>query len=157
MVDQSDEFDWFFKILPIVLGGVFLYYMLWGSPEPQSPPENRLVYGCYGTTDGPPIKLDQNGMKVLQDGFPMIGFHLERHKQGIALATEAPIRLEPIETYYRYEIADRGIGQFLDFYKVINGKVYGVFEDNELGPFRMLAMDGRYLPYTKVAASDCGD
>jgi len=30
-------------------------------------------------------------MEILQNGFPRIGFHLERHKTGIALTAEAPI------------------------------------------------------------------
>lgn len=123
--------------------------------EPPSPVPNALVFGCYKTTAGPSVMLDERGMHINQEGFPTIGFHLERHKQGITLTAEVPIYAEASSDGYRYAIAARGIGKFLDFYKVIDGKLYGVFEPDELGPLRMLANDGRYLPYERTNRERC--
>lgn len=94
-------------------------------------------------------------MHINQKGFPTVGFHLERHKHGINLTAEAPIYAEVSSNGYRYSIATRGIGKFLAFYKVIDGQLYGVFEPDELGSFRMLAYDGRYLPYERTDLEQC--
>ncbi|MCB2062055.1 MAG: hypothetical protein KDE25_01090 [Novosphingobium sp.] len=123
--------------------------------EPAPPVHNALVFGCYETTAAPSIMLDERGMHINQEGFPSIGFHLERHKQGIALTAEAPIYAKASSDGYRYSIATRGIGKFLEFYKVIDGKLYGVLEPDELGPFRMLADDGRYLSYDRTDREHC--
>jgi hypothetical protein len=123
--------------------------------KPAPPPPNATVFGCYAAVAAPSIMLDETGMFVNQEGFPRIGFHLERHKQGIALTAEAPIYAEPGPDGYRYSVATRGIGRFLEFYRVIDGQVYGVFETEELGPFRMLANDGRFLPYERTDQERC--
>ncbi|NCP17716.1 MAG: hypothetical protein GW855_00950 [Erythrobacter sp.] len=149
------EFDWFITLLPVGMGASLLVYVLFFSPAPEAPPANSTIFGCYATDSAPPIRIDENGMQILQEGFPLIGFHLERHKQGIVLTAEAPINARPNNGKYVYGISERGIGLFLRFYKVLNGKVYAVFEQAELSGFRMLARDGGYLPYDPVEAAIC--
>jgi len=65
--------------------------VLFLRPQPVPPPAKAVVFGCYTTSLGAPIRLAADGMEILQNGFPRIGFHLERHKTGIALTAEAPI------------------------------------------------------------------
>ncbi len=152
---EKTEFDWFFQLLTVGLGVSLIFYVLFVAPEPRSPPANRLAFGCYMTADGPPILLNQAGMHVMQDDFPPIGFHLERHKQGIVLAAEAPINASGTQPGYHFGISERGVGKLLSFFKVVDGEVFGVFEESELGGFRMPAKDGRYLPYRKEEALIC--
>lgn len=153
MDDDANEFDWFFRIMPIGVV-IVLVYALWAAPEPKPPPENSAVFGCYLADDAPPILLNEEGMQIMQEGFLRIGYHLVS-RRGLKLTAEAPISANLTTDGYRYSINERGAGTFLDFYKVINGKVYGVFDEQDLGPFRMLAMDGRYLPYREASMSHC--
>lgn len=126
------------------------------SRDPPPPePMNSSAFGCYASADAPAIRLDRQGMQIVQRGFPLIGFHLERSKQGIALTAERPIYAQPSPAGYRYAIAGRGIGRFLEFYRLDHGEIYGVFEETELSGFRMLANDGAYLPYDRVDAARC--
>jgi len=142
--------------LPAVgLVAVMIVLVIQFMREPIPPPPNASAFGCYATVTAPSILLDESGMHINQEGFPKIGFHLERHKQGIALTAEAPIYAEAGPEGYQYSVASRGIGKFLSFYKVIDGKLYGIFEADELELFRMLAEDGRNLPYERTDQARC--
>jgi len=101
--------------------------------------------------------LAKNGMEIRQSGFPRIGFHLERHKTGIALTAEAPIVATPTNGRYVYSIVQPGEGWFLDFFKIIDGRRYGVFDQRELSQFTMLARDGVYLAYKRAGDASCKD
>lgn len=94
-------------------------------------------------------------MHVRQAGFPVIPFHLERSKRGIALAADAPIRADKAPNGYRFALNERGIGWFMHFYRVENGRTYGVFDDRLLEGFQMLATDGVYLNYDPTDAARC--
>ena len=54
-----------------------------------------------------------------------------------------------------FSIKPPGVGWYLDFFNVINGETYGVFDENALQQFTMLARDGNYLPYRKASERDC--
>lgn len=143
------------KAIGVVGAVVFLGAALFLTPKAKPAPSDAAAYGCYKTEQAAPILLDQRGMSILQIGFPVIGFHLERHKTGIALTSEAPISANPQGGTYLYSIDKRGIGTFLRFYKVINDRSYGVFDEAEIGAFQMLATDGQYLAYRKTDSSQC--
>ncbi len=123
--------------------------------EKPPTPTNDAAYGCYLNPYAPPILLEPSGMSIVQIDFPRIGFHLERHKSGIALTAEAPIHAKPIRGGYEYGIDQRGIGLFLPFYRIENGKSYGVFEADQLRSFTMLARDDHYLKYVRSDSEDC--
>jgi hypothetical protein len=135
----------------MVVGAI---YMIWrGTNIPPIP--NAKAFGCYTTPKAAPILLDQDGMVILQTVPLKIPFHLERHKTGIALTAHAPIAAVSRMGRYQFSIRPPGEGWFLDFYKVIDGHSYGVFNENELRQFTMLARDGAYLPYRRSAQSEC--
>ena len=94
-------------------------------------------------------------MHVRQAGYPTIPFHLERSKTGIVLTADAPIRADKTANGYRFGMNKRGIGWFMNFYRVENGQTYGVFDDNLLEGFQMLASDGVYLNYDPTDAARC--
>jgi hypothetical protein len=123
--------------------------------QPVVEPPNRHAFGCYATELAYPIRLDAAGMHILQRDFPRIPFSLERRKTGIALLAERPIAARSAGRRYRYMIERRGVGWFLNFYAVINGKRYGVFDVNDLRQFSMLTRDGSELFYRKVAPNTC--
>ena len=152
--DDNDEFRWFFRFgplafIPAIAG--FLYF----APSPPEAPANTTVFGCYSAPDSPSIRLDAAGMHILQSGFPVIGYHLERHKTGIALTADAPIRADRIGVDYRFGMNRRGIGWFLPFYREGRGHTYGVFDPALLESFQMLATDGRSLNYSPAAEANC--
>lgn len=151
---EDDEFSWFFRLLPIGLALIMAAFLLFRSPPP-SPPANALVFGCYSTPNAPAILLDVAGMHISQGGFPVIGFHLERHNTGIDLVAEAPIRADRSTDGYRYAINRRGVGWFLPFYREQNGRIYGVFDERALNGFRMLASDGAWLDYRPADPPNC--
>lgn len=113
------------------------------------------VFGCYANNLSPPISLRGDGMRILQDGFPLISYRLERNKQGIVLTAGAPISASPTAATYTYSISSRGSGKFLYFYNVINGQRHSVFDDTSLDRFAMLAEDGSFLLYVKGPQSGC--
>lgn len=128
---------------------------IYGLREPVADLPKESVFGCYATELADPILLDTSGMHILQRDFPRIPFSLERRKTGIALLAERPIAARSVGRRYRYMIERRGIGRFLDFYSVINGKRYGVFEVSDLRQFSMLTRDGSELLYRKAAPNTC--
>lgn len=129
--------------------------VLFLRPKPMPPPKNATVFGCYTASLGPPIILTEDGMKILQSGFPRIGFHLERHKNGIALTAEVGIAAKPIGGRYVYNIVQPGKGLYLYFFKIIDGRRYGVLDERELSQFTMLSTDGIYLSYKKTSGTSC--
>ena len=150
-VDYEPTLRWLYIAGVVAMVGAFLFL----RPKPTPPPTKAKVFGCYTTPLGPPIMLTADGMKILQSGFPRIGFHLERHKQGIALTAEAPIAAKPVGGRYLYSIVQPGEGLFLNFFKIIDGRRYGVFEERELTQFAMLSADGIYLPYRRASDASC--
>jgi hypothetical protein len=153
-IEATDEFGWFFRALPVavVLAVVAFYFMR--TPPPPAP-SNASVFGCYVASGAPPILLNAAGLHVRQAGYPIIPFHLERSKMGIALTADAPIRADKAANGYRFGMNKRGIGWFLHFYRVENGRTYGVFDDSLLEGFQMLASDGVYLNYVPTDAAKC--
>ncbi len=124
--------------------------------KPRTPdPSNSKAFGCYTAPGAPPILLNQQGMTIFQPTVMRIDYHLERHKTGIALTADAPIAAELVGDHYVYSIKPPGIGWYLDFFNVIGGHKYGVFDENQLRQFTMLARDGTYLPYRKSPSSAC--
>jgi len=77
-------------------------------------------------------------------------------KTGIALTAEAPIVATPGPQGYTFSISPPGIGRFMDFFHEVDGRSYGVFDENELRQFTMLARDGVYLPYREADPAECG-
>lgn len=152
--EANDEFGWFFRALPIGAAIAALAYFFMRTPPPPAP-SNATVFGCYAAPYSPPILLDGAGLHVRQAGYPVIPFHLERTKRGIALAADAPIRADHTANGYRFGMNERGIGWFMDFYRVENGRTYGVFDDRHLEGFQMLASDGVYLNYEPTDAASC--
>ena len=141
--------------IPLIVAWVVGVAIL--SPRPVTPdPTTSTASGCYANELAPSILLQADGMKIFQDGFPLISYRLERHKQGITLTAEAPITASQKEAKYAYSIASRGIGRFLPFYREIDGRRYGVFDEQNLDRFKMLANDGRDLLYIRGPASLCG-
>ncbi|PWG03748.1 hypothetical protein DF286_13320 [Sphingosinicella humi] len=94
-------------------------------------------------------------MHVRQEGFRTIPFHLERLKTGIALAADAPIRADRTAEGYRFGMNESGMGWFMPFYHIENGRMYGVFEERLLDGFQMLASDGINLNYEPTDAARC--
>lgn len=129
--------------------------VLFLGPTPVAEPAKSVVFGCYTTALAPPITLDAQGLRIEQAGFPQIGFHLERLKTGIVLTADAPIAAEVYGSRYRYSIIQPGEGLYLDFFKVIGGRRYGVFNESDLSRFTMLTRDGVYLPYEKASEGSC--
>lgn len=139
--------------LIFIVGIVTLVYFGTRSTIPNPP--NNHTFGCYVTEAAAPIRLDGAGMHILQTGFATIPFHLERNKTGIVLTAERPIDVAVNGNRYVYFIEPQGVGRFLNFYAVINGKRYGVFDANELKQFSMLARDGKELFYHKAQSTKC--
>lgn len=152
--DYEDEFSKFFRIVPLVLAPLLLAY-IWFRPAPQPPPKNDSVFGCYTSPNAPNVRLDSKGLQVLQAGFPTVGFHIERLKGGLVLTAESPLRAELRDSEYEFAIGRKGIGVFMPFFRIVSDQVYGVFEDGDLESFRILAQDGRWLPYRPSSSSDC--
>ncbi len=148
----------FSEVRPVVLVIVpimILAFVFFGSKPVPDDLTNSSAYGCYTNAQAPSILLDIEGMKILQNSFPQIDFHLERHKTGIALVADRPIRADPVMGRYEYGIERRGVGWFLNFYNEINGRRYGVFDKAALYRFTMLAQDGVELAYEKSPGAQC--
>jgi hypothetical protein len=152
--NPSDEFGWFLGALPAVVAlGAIAYVLLSSDRDPALP--NATVFGCYVAPNSPAILLNASGMHVRQEGYPTIPFHLERHKTGIALTADKPIRADNTGNGYRFGVDRRGSGWFMDFYRVQDGRTYGVFDERDLEGFQMLASDGEYLNYDPADAARC--
>lgn len=152
-IEANDEFGRFFRLLPLVIGVAAIAYFGLG-PSPLPAPSNAAVFGCYAATDSPPILLDAAGLHIQQAGYPVIPFHLERSKRGILLTADAAIRADKTANGYRFGMDKRG-GRFMPFYRVENGRTYGVFDESLLKGFQMLATDGIYLNYDPANATRC--
>lgn len=132
---------------------LFMLIMIFRSTEPE--PANSKAFGCYISSEAPSILLNQQGMKILQTTPLQFAYHLERQKTGIALTADEPIEADPSARGYVYSIGYPGIGHYLRFFTEIEGGTYGVFNENELSQFTMLARDGTYLAYRKSPPTDC--
>jgi len=80
---------------------------------------------------------------------------LERRKTGIAIAAEAPIAAVAKGERYSYTIVRPGVGWYLNFFKDINGRRYGVFDEGDLLRFTMLTRDGVSLRYERTLSEPC--
>lgn len=125
------------------------------QPFAKPEPVNSRAYGCYTAAGAPSIRLDNNGMAIMQKSFPVIKFHLERHKTGITLTADAPIQADANGGSYVYSMYHPGIGSFLNFYRDDAGHRYDVFDETQLTSFIMLARDGNEISYVKAGAGDC--
>jgi hypothetical protein len=144
-----------FHVLYGIAAVAFVVCVLLLAKPTQPDPPNSKAFGCYTSAQAAPILLNQQGMSILQPGEIKIRYHLERHKTGIALTADAPIAAERVGNRYVFSITPPGVGWYLDFFNVINGESYGVFDENALQQFTMLARDGNYLPYRKGPERDC--
>ena len=157
MAYEGIDYDRSLRVIYYVFAGVvltlFVAFVLFRTIEPN--PENSKAFGCYSSSEAPPILLNQQGMKILQATPLQFAYHLERQKTGIALTADEPIAAEPSTPGYVYSIRPPGIGRYLPFYTEIEGGTYGVFDENELAQFTMLARDGTYLAYRKSQQADC--
>ncbi|MBL8657022.1 MAG: hypothetical protein JNJ92_06640 [Altererythrobacter sp.] len=150
--DYERAFRVAYGVFVVAMIGAVIYMTM--RPT-RPPPANGKAFGCYTTANAPPISLDARGMIIHQSAPIRIGFHLERHKTGIALTADAPIEANPTQTGYIYSIRPPGIGWFMDFFHEVDGRSYGVFDENALRQFTMLARDGIYLPYRKADPVEC--
>ena len=154
LIKPVDEFGRFFYALPIAVVVAALAFFLTRPALPPLP-SNSVAFGCYTASGSPPILLDGSGMHVQQDNFPAVPFHIERSKTGFLLTAEAPIRADKIAGQYQFGRNERGIGWYLPFYRIQDGRTYGVFEENQLQGFQMLASDGINLNYEPANLSQC--
>jgi len=150
------------KVLPpvFVVGLAILIYALIQESRPN--PDKALAYGCYAADKAPAIRLSDAGMRIMQERFPTIGFHLERGKYGMLLAAEQPIAARRTEEGYEYWIKRRGTGRFLPFFESAAnsgyrrwGRVNGPNDENQLSGFIMLAGDGTDIRYDPAPLSAC--
>jgi hypothetical protein len=154
--DDDSGFAWIFGGMPIVLGLVLL--LVTNAPPKPLSLKNKVAFGCYSAELAPPIRLDSSGMHILQPGFPAIPFHLERHKTGIAISADRPIQATAINGRFVYSFYEPGEGWYLDFFNVVNGQRYGVFDEAYLTEFTMLSRDtGKYLTYAIAPPSACAN
>jgi hypothetical protein len=151
----GSSYERFAQGLSAVLVLSFIAAVIFFRPPPRPEPQNEKAFGCYVAAGAPSILLDKSGMYIRQTDFPKIAYHLERHKLGIALTADAPIVARPAGNRYVYSIEQPGDGLFLDYFVVIDGESYGVFDENALTQFTMLARDGTYLAYRKTSAEGC--
>ncbi len=151
---KDDEFGVFFRMIPVVLLPLFVA-AFWFKPSPPPPLPNTLAFGCYSTGDGPKVRLDADGMQVLQSGFPRISYHLERSKQGIVLSVDAPIDVEQTASGHRFMLAGTGAGRYLPFYRLVNGQWYAVFQAADIERFRMASRNGSSVVFEPVPTGHC--
>lgn len=153
-IKASDEFHWFFRAVPVAVAiSALAYCMTKTSARPA--PSNAAVFGCYSAPRSPMILLDASGMHVRQQGYPVVPFHLERSKTGIVLTADAPIRADKTADGYRFGMDKRGSGLFLPFYRIENGRTYGVADESLLKGFQMLGTDDAYLNYEPTDPARC--
>lgn len=159
MLGDYDNFDepsskLKFLVIPIFLP-CFIGWVIWHQLNPEPPLKNDYAFGCYSAESAPSIKLDHDGMHVVQKNFPTIPFHLERHKTGIAISADQPIQANIINGSYVYSFFHPGIGYYLDFYRKDNSDRIGVFDETELSSFTMLTRNDSYISYTPAPSSAC--
>ncbi len=153
-MDEGFGLNWMTVGLPIGVAVALGIYLLI-NPEPEPPPKNDAAFGCYAANNAPPIRLDNTGMHILQDGIGTIGYHLEVQKTGIVLTAERPIQAQLVGSFYRFSIAERGIGMFLPFFRDGTDTRYGVLEGNNLHSFEMITDESNYLLYRETDSDIC--
>lgn len=153
--DVRTKLEEHLPFIGLIAIAVFIGAGLFPGPKSEPDPLNHTAYGCFASQNSPSIRLNPSGMIIRQKNFPIIGFHLERHKTGIVLTAERPISANSSTGGYLYTIDNQGSGRYLPFFKVVNQKTYGVFDEAELHSFHMLATDGRYIAYIKSNLSEC--
>lgn len=152
---ESDNFDTLFGWGGFVAFGLALVGFAVFQPLAKPDPQNSAAYGCYVAEAAPSILLDSKGMSIRQRGFPVIPFHLERHKTAITLTADAPIKADVAAGRYLYSMYHPGIGTFLDFQKIEGGLRYGQFDETQLSTFVMLARDYHEIVYNKASLDRC--
>ena len=112
MAYEGLDYDRSLRVIYYVFAGVvltlFVAFVLFRTIEPN--PENSKAFGCYSSSEAPPILLNQQGMKILQATPLQFAYHLERQKTGIALTADEPIAAEPSTPGYVYSIRQPGAG-----------------------------------------------
>lgn len=151
--------------LTVIALAVFLLFEMstnlfeMSTKKPAHTIPNSAAYGCYHSDLAPSIRLDDEGMHILQEGFPTIPYHLERHKRGIALTADRPIQARANGERYEYSFYNPGVGTFLPFYSV-RGRSFGAFEADYLSGFFMyprsfVSGHSGYIVYVESASDDC--
>ncbi len=153
--DAGTKLEGHLKLIGLIGMTAFIGAALFLGPKPKPDPLNDLAYGCFASKNAPPIQLGFRGMMIKQKNFPIVGFHLELHKTGIALTAESSISANPSTSGYFYSIDKRGSGKYLNFYKIVNQETYGVFDETDLYNFQMIATDGQYIAYSKADPGAC--
>lgn len=141
--------------LGMVLAIIAALLVMYRSQLQPPIPGNDAVFGCYTNDRAPAIKLDSAGMHIAQSGFPIIPFHIERHKTGYALTADKPIQAEPIANGFSYSFYKPGAGTFLPLFRVVDGRTYGSTDEKNLQGFSMLAEDGTNLNYMSGPKEAC--
>lgn len=148
----DDEFGVFFRAIPAVLLPVVVA-AFWFKPN-TPPPSNAVAFGCYSTRNGPNVRLDADGMHILQPGFPKISYKIELSKQGLLLSVDQPINAHRTASGYRFTIDGKGVG-YLPFYRMQDGRWYGVFAAADIDRFRMTVEGGTSIVFEPVSAENC--
>lgn len=157
-VVRSNEFSWTAASIAACIVAVPVGIAVLHEPAPA--PQNASVYGCYVSDMAPAVFLDEEGMHILQPGFPTIPFHLERHTRGIALTADEPIQARAADDRYIYSFYQPGIGTFLSFFREDNGQRHGVYDISQMSGFIMVARsavpgNSGNIQYTKVSDENC--
>ena len=127
-----------------------------GGCAPEQPAAaNSKAFGCYTATQAPAIQLDEQGMTIVQQAPIRIGFQIDRPRNDLILTANAPIAASLAGTDYVFLITPRGVGRYLDFFSEIDGRLYGVRDENALRNFTMIAEDGTSLRYRKASPNEC--
>jgi hypothetical protein len=148
--ERAGRIAYYLAIAGLAIAGAYAAF----APH-APPPANSKAFGCYTNPLAAPILLDRQGMAILQQDPLRFGYHLEDGKNGIVLTAEAPISADLVGQRYLFSIDRVGIGKFLNFITVKNGRSYGVFDPEQLDQFEMLATDGTDLAYRKGPDGAC--
>ena len=152
--DDNSGFQWLFVGTPLALGAVLILAI--SNPPKQTPVANsEVAFGCYVNDRAPAILLSANGMHILQPNFPIIPFHLEKHKNGYSLTADRPIKAEAQGRRFTYAFYRPGDGTYLNFFHIVAGVKYGAFEKEDLDGFTMVARDGTGLSYAAASKKAC--
>jgi hypothetical protein len=150
-INYEPLYRWgYYAAIALAVAGIAIF-----QPFAKPPPPNSAAYGCYTADAAPAILLDQKGMSILQQGFPRIPFHLERHKTAITLTADAPIQADLVRDRYIYSMYHPGEGWYMDFQHVEGGRRYGQFDERQLSMFEMLARNGTDIIYRKEPVETC--
>jgi hypothetical protein len=148
---RSDPFLMLGRAIAVLVCCVFVWLIM---HQMRPAPLNSSAYGCYVSDSAPPILLDAKGMKVLQEGVPLMGFHLERHKGGLVLTTHNWLDTYPADGGYLFR-GGRDTGRFVPFFIMQNERISGVSDESKLNAFRIRNQDGSFLIYLDSDSRNC--